>query len=406
MEKIRIPIVGIRHHAFKDCLEEMYASAVGRMVVLCVDADNVAEKNAVMATLQGRCLGFVRSGKNREVAYEALRASGKTLLMSRVVEVNREQREVWVELSAKSLPEKLHHEEAPHLLTGWQYDGPVLHHSSEEVARLCHTSVLKECLCLAPKAWDDELECLLQSVCDCGWMDMSGEAFDEMSESLEMLTALGERDEQFAQAARRLQYAMDYMGSPETQQRRMEWLRGLVHSDQMQRLLREMGQEAERRVQQLPARLLVEFDISECDTMARLWYFRLSRSTVWAVLSLLATRLWLDEHPAQVVPSNPAPAQQLAYDLPLPAELNTMEVRELWECAKRQRWVDEGLQPLLSQKKSAILASVMADALGLNPRWAAFEKWWKIDDLSTKLSQAQNCGYYSKTMKEMENMLM
>ena len=68
--------------------------------------------------------------------------------------------------------------------------------------------------------------------------------------------------------------------------------------------------------------------------------------------------------------------------------------------AKEHGWVDDNLQPLISMNRAAILASVMADVLGLSPRWKAFEELWGNHDWANKLSAAQNCKYYPDTLKE------
>jgi len=47
----------------------------------------------------------------------------------------------------------------------------------------------------------------------------------------------------------------------------------------------------------------------------------------------------------------------------------------------------------------------MADMLQMQPRWAAFEQLWGIDELANQLSRAQNCEYYGTTMKDMEKAL-
>ena len=83
-----------------------------------------------------------------------------------------------------------------------------------------------------------------------------------------------------------------------------------------------------------------------------------------------------------------------------PDVLRSPDAMRLWAVAKAQGWVDEDLQPLVSMNKAAILASVMADALGLSPRWKAFEELWGKYDWANKLTAAMNCKYYPDTLKE------
>ncbi|MBO4663771.1 MAG: hypothetical protein J5663_05095 [Bacteroidaceae bacterium] len=84
----------------------------------------------------------------------------------------------------------------------------------------------------------------------------------------------------------------------------------------------------------------------------------------------------------------------------VPSPLRTEEAMHLWQVAREHGWVDDNLQPLVSQNKAAILASVMADVLRLSPRWRYFEELWGNHDWANKLSAAQNCKYYPDTLKE------
>lgn len=84
----------------------------------------------------------------------------------------------------------------------------------------------------------------------------------------------------------------------------------------------------------------------------------------------------------------------------LPDVLSTPEAMRLWRIAQEHGWVDEHLQPRLDMTKATILASVMADELCLKPRWKPFEMWWKISDMSTRLTRAQYYHSYPETISE------
>ena len=84
----------------------------------------------------------------------------------------------------------------------------------------------------------------------------------------------------------------------------------------------------------------------------------------------------------------------------VPSPLRTEDAMHLWQVARAHGWVDDDLQPLVSQNKAAILASVIADVLRLSPRWRYFEELWGNHDWANKLSAAQNCKYYPDTLKE------
>ena len=84
----------------------------------------------------------------------------------------------------------------------------------------------------------------------------------------------------------------------------------------------------------------------------------------------------------------------------LPDVLSTPVAMRLWRIAQEHGWVDEHLQPRLDMTKATILASVMADELCLKPRWKPFEMWWKISDMSTRLTRAQYYHSYPETISE------
>ncbi len=92
--------------------------------------------------------------------------------------------------------------------------------------------------------------------------------------------------------------------------------------------------------------------------------------------------------------------EQKAKGEDVPSPLRTEDAMRLWAIAKEHGWVDDNLQPLISMNRAAILASVMADVLGLSPRWRCFEELWGNHDWANKLSAAQNCKYYPDTLKE------
>ena len=92
--------------------------------------------------------------------------------------------------------------------------------------------------------------------------------------------------------------------------------------------------------------------------------------------------------------------EQKAKGEDVPSPLRTEDAMRLWAIAKEHGWVDDNLQPLISMNRAAILASVMADVLGLSPRWKAFEELWGVKDLPNCLCKAQNCRYYVDALKE------
>lgn len=95
-------------------------------------------------------------------------------------------------------------------------------------------------------------------------------------------------------------------------------------------------------------------------------------------------------------------AEQRSDATPLPPELATAEAAALLAKAQAAGWLNKDYQPCISQKRAAILASVLTSTLHLSPRWTALQQLWGIKDLSSLLSKAQICNYYSETLKDME----
>ena len=129
---------------------------------------------------------------------------------------------------------------------------------------------------------------------------------------------------------------------------------------------------------------------------SRLCYDGYSRADIYIIISVLLIVERLEEYV-----ENEDENESI-----LPASLATEEAMEMWAKLRKRDLIDEDYQPTMSQKRAAILASVMSDILQLSPRWAAFEQLWGITDLSTKLSQAQNTQYYPQVLQQIEKVLI
>lgn len=86
-------------------------------------------------------------------------------------------------------------------------------------------------------------------------------------------------------------------------------------------------------------------------------------------------------------------------------KLHSNEAKQLWEKCKDMQWIDDNLQPKVSEPKAAVIASVMSDILNLSPRWEAFENLWGIKEMPNKLCKAQNAKYYPEFFKTVEKKL-
>lgn len=90
----------------------------------------------------------------------------------------------------------------------------------------------------------------------------------------------------------------------------------------------------------------------------------------------------------------------------LPQELASDDAIRIWNICMENKWVDMKYQPIVSQKRAAIIASVISDELSLSPRWTAFEKLWNISNLASMLSKAQGCRYYSDFIQLVEDAIV
>ena len=75
--KHRIIINGLRHHDFKGRLDELYKLAPGRRMAISIEHDNPKETDAVIVYWGKELVGYVRSGKDRELAYTLIKTSGR-----------------------------------------------------------------------------------------------------------------------------------------------------------------------------------------------------------------------------------------------------------------------------------------------------------------------------------------
>ena len=85
--------------------------------------------------------------------------------------------------------------------------------------------------------------------------------------------------------------------------------------------------------------------------------------------------------------------------------LHTPKAMALWKKLQAQGWIDENLQPKVSNRKAAIIADELATALNLDPRWPAIEKLWGKSNLSTEFSKSAYMQYQDTFKKEVRNAL-
>lgn len=91
--------------------------------------------------------------------------------------------------------------------------------------------------------------------------------------------------------------------------------------------------------------------------------------------------------PGAQVTNNPVPPQPAAPSRPLldpnlvSAPLNTPKAMELWQLYYDDGLIDHQFKTLRSRTESALMASRMAEALGLNEYWGLFEQIFDMTNL-------------------------
>lgn len=85
--------------------------------------------------------------------------------------------------------------------------------------------------------------------------------------------------------------------------------------------------------------------------------------------------------------------------------LHTPKAMALWKKLQAKGWIDGNLRPTVSDGMASIIASVLSEALNLNPCWSPFEKLWKKVNLSNVYSKSKLRGYYPTFSKEVINAL-
>jgi hypothetical protein len=120
----QLNIVALPYWEVKHCLDEFYAEAMGRMIVLRAQESNEVDDVAVKAyDWKGRHVGYVASN-DRATALAILKVKGSKA-RGEVQKVNAEHACLTIECVAdidKVLPEIYHTKE----FEAWEYDGPVM----------------------------------------------------------------------------------------------------------------------------------------------------------------------------------------------------------------------------------------------------------------------------------------
>lgn len=281
----KLTIKGIGYHDFKGRLDELYQIALGRRMTLSIEHENEAQWDAVIAYMGNAFVGYVRT-EERLKAVSLIHQSGKQVLFAYVTAINREMRELIVDVNTQGEIE-VEEETVRDILANWEYDGQVLPQDEAELRLKTMLSALDE-LVSDGVQWDADMEEYLQYVEHNAWRNISNEAYQTLRQLLATLTAAGEGNESYRSAASRIQSVIDSMGSPHTRKKQVEHIIALAKSKEIERLVVSSGDTASEAVMQLPDVLGDLFLTDPCLLMGRLWYLRQPYVKVRAIITLLA----------------------------------------------------------------------------------------------------------------------
>lgn len=300
--KATFTVTGLRHHDFQSSLDELYALAAGggQRVTLSIEADNEAERDAVIVYAGSRCVGYVRSGGDRQRAEALIRSTGRGVVMGRLSGADSEHRLVTMEMTvpdgvAACLGDArlLEPQERPRsVFTGWTFDGELLRPDEAEtrlhamVANLLAVVEMEE-------EWADDTEQWLEYVEQNMWRDISCELSAQVGSLIALLSAGKSCRPLYGVKALRLLQAVDAMGSPEVRRLQVAQIVALAQSPQMEMLLLKWGERAQMMASKLPPVVADLFLSSGELLMGRLWYLHLPRLQVRAVKTLLAAMVRL-----------------------------------------------------------------------------------------------------------------
>ena len=293
MPTYRFPINGIRHHDFRGRLDELYELAPGKRMSIAVEHDNPQEPDAVIVYWGKKWVGYVRSGECREQAYSLIKASGRGSLLGRIVDVDREKRWLWLELSTDCNVTS-DYEDKPNVLTNWSFDGDILPTDEEEAqlhTMLCNLVMVTE----AREQWEEDTEEWLEFVEQNLWRDISCETSEQVKHLLELLTTGSKEMGEYARAADRLQVAIDYMGSPEVRRLQAQQIMDKASSTDMDLLLLRYAENAKEVIRELPQELVTLFKKDGELFMGRLWYLHRPYKQIQALKTLMSMMVRLKD---------------------------------------------------------------------------------------------------------------
>jgi hypothetical protein len=207
---------------------------------------------------------------------------------------DNENRYLFVELQSDDKPKIVHTQEKSEL-TNWSFDDRTLMPDEKE-AQVVEELYSLDLLFREDMVCHEEIEESLKFIEENMWRDCSYEAKKQIEGLLSLASNLSNTHSWFAKIAKRLQYVIDYMGSPEVRKLQAQHILELAHCKEMDGLLHYYGERAADVVNVLPKVLTDLFRQDGELFMGRMWYLQCSAKMWRALKTLLAIMVRLEDN--------------------------------------------------------------------------------------------------------------
>lgn len=402
MEKIRFDVVGLYHWDVRDHWKEYAAGAVGKVMTMQPQPDNVKDPYAVRVR-EGRLhVGYV-AVPDLDVVYQALKGSSLERLKGFVMESNPEPPVLTVECDVEQIDWDYEpFDDRPY--ASWHYDGlPLIPRKLEQLGDLTTDLI-------------DELEDT----------DTDIENVISLTESL-LLEHLYDTSREMTRARYRIERLLSMRKEPACTElaTRMRQQKGMLmrheNRDQVARYLfvelpRQLLQkglesshytydnrldELEQQLRAFPFQLYDKFLTDPVDFLREVYYHHVPRRYLNQLLSgivlmILKRRVKIqrwgregDTEPIEQI-ENGYMANTKAHP-----KLSSEKASVYWKRLEEAGFVDKAhrLLPSTTRIQAAYIAEMFAEELNIREKWKAFEEWWGIKNLAQEKYHSLETGH-------------
>ena len=402
MEKIRFDVVGLYHWDVRDHWKEYAAGAVGKVMTMQPQPDNVKDPYAVRVR-EGRLhVGYV-AVPDLDVVYQALKGSSLERLKGFVMESNPEPPVLTVECDVEQIDWDYEpFDDRPY--ASWHYDGlPLIPRKLEQLGDLTTDLI-------------DELEDT----------DTDIENVISLTESL-LLEHLYDTSREMTRARYRIERLLSMRKEPACTElaTRMRQQKGMLmrheNRDQVARYLfvelpRQLLQkglesshytydnrldELEQQLRAFPFQLYDKFLTDPVDFLREVYYHHVPRRYLNQLLSgivlmILKRRVKIQRWGRE---GDTEPIEQIENgymaNTKVHPKLSSEKASVYWKRLEEAGFVDKAhrLLPSTTRIQAAYIAEMFAEELNIREKWRAFEEWWGIKNLAQEKYHSLETGH-------------